>query len=92
MSRPNARKGTTDRPASRAEQQPWRKPEDAAEWRLVARAPHHPAGPKIRLTLQFDDERSAWLDQEAERAGLGYNAFVLRLLDEARARLEIPPT
>ena len=86
MSATDAPKTTARRPKPRPEQQPWRTPEDAAGWRSVARGRHHPLGPKIRLTVHLDDERSAWLDSEAERAGLGYSALVLRLLDEARAR------
>lgn len=86
MSAPDTPKTTPRRPKPRPEPQPWRTPEDAAGWRLVARGRHHPAGPKIRLTLHLDDERSTWLDREAERSGMGYSAFVLRLLDEARAQ------
>ena len=91
MSATNVPKSSPHRPKARPEQEPWRTPEDAAGWRLTARGRHHPAGPKLRLTLHLDDERSAWLDREAEQAGIGYSAFLLRLIDEARAKAPSPP-
>ncbi len=78
-----------DRPVAsvpRREPTPWQSAEDAVGWQRVARGRHHPRGPKVRVTVQLDDDRSDWADQECERLGIGYSALILRLIDAARAK------
>jgi hypothetical protein len=65
--------------------QPWRRPEDASGWRVVARGRKAPtAPPLITVEVDLDGDQSEWLRQEAERTGLDYVALVKRLVDDAR--------
>jgi hypothetical protein len=72
-------------PPDRTEPQPWRTPQAAEGWRVVARGRGKPGRPPLmRLVVDLDDEQSAWVRAEADRTGLDYIAVVKRLLDEKR--------
>ncbi len=60
-------------------------PGERGKFRRVARTPRrHAALPLVGVEVDFDQEQSTWLREEASRTGLDYVALVRRLVDRAR--------
>jgi hypothetical protein len=78
--------------ADAAEPRPWRTPEDARGWRVLARGRGGPQPPPlVAVEVEFDQAQSEWLRREAERTGLDYPDLVVRLVDAARRDEAAPP-
>jgi hypothetical protein len=66
-------------------------PGERGKFRRVERAPERLAtAPLVGVEVDFDQEQSAWLREEAARTGLDYVALVRRLVDHARGRAVNP--
>lgn len=68
------------------EQRPWLKPEDAEGWTRIHRAegrPRPPVGARLAVALTAD--QMAWVERQAEAAGLDVFAFMAKLVDDAHA-------
>jgi hypothetical protein len=67
-----------------AEPQPWQHDDDAAGWRTVyhGRARRRPV--PITVEVELDDAQSAWVKEEARRAGVDYASVIRRAVDAAR--------
>ncbi|HEV8639171.1 MAG TPA: hypothetical protein VG370_33610 [Chloroflexota bacterium] len=87
MSTTDATKTTTPgipRVQPKPEPQPWRTPEDAEGWTVVARGRGKGKMPLISVEVDLDRPQSEWVRREAKRTGLGYTEVVKRLVEEAR--------
>jgi hypothetical protein len=67
------------------EQQPWHTDEDAEGWRVVARGKRQRRRIAVSVMVEFDQDQSEWLSQEAERTGQDYDDIVKRLVDAQRS-------
>lgn len=72
--------------APKPEQTPWHKPEDAKGWTTIHRGEGRPRPPvAARLAVSLTAEQMAWVERQAEAAGLDVFAFMAKLVDDARA-------
>jgi hypothetical protein len=76
----------TPRKADDTTTRPWESDEDAEGWRTVYEGTGRGRPVPISVEVELDDAQSAWVKQEARRAGIDYAAVIRRAVDAARAK------
>lgn len=59
-------------------------------WRPIARSNRRDTKVETRLEIVLDPEQSAWVLQQAKRAGLDFETYVKSLIDAARRQAIAP--
>lgn len=65
---------------------PWQRDDDAEGWRAAYKGTGRRRPVPITVEVELDDAQSAWVKEEARRAGVDYASVVRQAVERARAR------